>query len=199
MKEVYFSDYCDQKGIIPKFDENGDFRYLLTVPFENRNKGKHAIVIMKNPSNAGRQDTSGRYTSDDTVYRVLDYLYKHQNNYSQVTILNLYPHIGGETKKIKEMIKTDSGKSYIKKNDNFIKNYLNNLSETYEIIAGWGAYSDITESLYKERIKDFLKLLKEEKVYRVGSMVGKKAEYPGHGKYWYDYENLLPYPSTGIQ
>ena len=30
-------------------------------------------------------------------------------------------------------------------------------------------------------------------------MVGKSAKYLGHSKYWYDYEELLPYPSTGIQ
>jgi hypothetical protein len=199
--EVYFSKYCNEAEIAAEFDETGDYRYLLTVPFNRRNS-KHAVVIMKNPSNAGKQGENGKYISDDTVYRVLDYLFKNENNYSKVTILNLFPHIGGETNNIKDKIKTKTGKHLIKKNDLFIIDYLKELSESqeeYHLIAGWGAHSKITESLYKQRIKDFFKILKDQEVYRVGRMVGDLQQYPGHGKYWYDYKELLPYPSRAIQ
>ena len=81
---------------------------------------------------------------------------------------DVFPILVNITIKIKEIIKTDSEKSYVKKNDLFIENYLNNLSENYDVIAGWGAYSNITESLYKERIKALMKLLKDEEIYRVG-------------------------------
>lgn len=201
MKKVYFSEYCNHNGITPVFDdEEGEYRYQLTIPFNFRENNKHAIVIMKNPSNAGRKDMHGNYLSDDTVYRILDYLYKHENKYSKVTIFNLYPHICGESKKIKEIIKTNSGKSFIKKNDDFVKGYLKNFTEDedYQIIAGWGAHSNITESDYKKRIRDFFQILKDKEVYRVGPMVGKNKQYPGHGKYWYDYEELLLYPCTAI-
>lgn len=105
MTEVYFSKYCIEAEIKAKFNETGEYRYLLTVPFKGRDNSKHAVVIMKNPSNAGKQDENGKYISDDTVYRVLDYLFKNENNYSKVTILNLFPQIGGKQKILKITLK----------------------------------------------------------------------------------------------
>ncbi|WP_280139698.1 hypothetical protein [Salibacterium halotolerans] len=41
-------------------------------------------------------------------------------------------------------------------------------------------------------------IIGDKPLYRVGPMVNYQ-KYPGHGKYWYDYEPLLPYPSTGVR
>jgi hypothetical protein len=102
-KKVYFSTYIDINNITmdPSNTNIGSHRYLLKIPFLNRPTGKTAIVIMKNPSMASKKDSDKRLLSDDTIYRVCDYLYKLNNPmFKEVIILNLMSIYGGTLSKL---------------------------------------------------------------------------------------------------
>lgn len=155
---------------------------------------------MKNPSNAGKKDENGLRTSDDTIYKVLDYLYK-QTNYKikKVTILNLFTMVNGNPAYLKEYIGTPDELKFRKLNDDVFKNELSNFNMNKDIIiAGWGDYNPLLESAYKQRIREVITLIGDKLIYRVGPTVNKN-KYPGHGKLWYDYEELFLYPSDAVR
>ncbi|MFD2706979.1 DUF1643 domain-containing protein [Salibacterium lacus] len=207
MKKIYFSHYVDEKNIhmnpevFEERDEQGFLhRFSLTIPFHHKNNDRQAVVIMKNPSNAGILDDEGFKTSDDTLYRILDYLYKQPDcDIGKVTIVNLYTMVNGTASYLKEYIGTPEELEYRKQNDEVISQILADCDSSRDLLlAGWGNYQPLLESAYKRRIRDVLHLIGDKPLYRVGPMVNNQ-KYPGHGKYWYDYEPLLPYPSTGVR
>ncbi|WP_107950270.1 DUF1643 domain-containing protein [Lysinibacillus parviboronicapiens] len=205
MKEVYFSEYIDEENIVmdpPIYNANEDtlHRYSLTLSFRDRKGGGHAIVILKNPSKAGKEDNTGRRLSDDTIYKVSDYLYK-KKSYQKITILNLFTIVSGMTGNIRELIGTSDEQIHRNKNNNVLLQLLDEdvfNEEKDRIFAAWGDYSKLLESQYKKRIREVLGLIGDKPLYRVGSMVNG-TKYPGHGKYWYDYEEVLPYPQDAVR
>jgi hypothetical protein len=204
MKKVYFSNFIDEGKIkmqpqsLNETDHDGILhRFSLTIPFREKREGGHAIVIMKNPSNAGKKDENGLRISDDTIYKVLDYLYK-QTKY-KVTILNLFTMVNGTPAYLKEYIGTPEELRFRKLNDDIFKSVISNFNMNKDIIiAGWGDYKPLLESAYKQRIREVLTLIDNKPIYRVGPMVNKN-KYPGHGKLWYDYEELLLYPPNAVR
>lgn len=203
MKTVYFSNFIDEKNIAMNpnsFDSNKKtlHRFSITIPFHNRKDGGHAIVILKNPSNAGKEDTQGRKVSDDTIYKVTDYLYK-LGNVQKITIVNLFTIVSGTPDYLKEYIGTNDELKYRKYNNEVILQLLSNFNVKKDIIiAAWGNYKPLLESKYKQRIREVVKLIGDKPLYRVGPMVNNN-NYPGHGKYWYDYENILLYPLSAVR
>lgn len=171
-------------------------RYSLTIPYVGREEGGHAIVIMKNPSNAGKYDEQGRRVSDDTIYMVLDYIYKLQNySIKYVTILNLFTLTGGTLKDLKGFIGTTTENMKRRENNIVIQRTLEHFDSSKDlIIAGWGAKSTLNIRPYKQRVQEVIRLLDGKPLYRVGPLVGKGV-FPGHGKYWYDYKKLRSYYS----
>lgn len=173
-------------------------RFFITIPFLNRKDGGHAIVILKNPSNAGKEDTQGRKVSDDTIYKVTDYLYK-LGSIKKVTIVNLFTMVSGTPNYLKEYIGTNDELKYRKYNNDVLLKLLAKFnSEQDIIIAAWGNYKPLLESKYKERIREVIRLIGDKPLYHVGPMVNNN-NYPGHGKYWYDYEGISPYPSNAVK
>jgi hypothetical protein len=173
-------------------------RFSITIPFHNRKDSGHTIVILKNPSNAGKEDTQGKQVSDDTFYKVTDYLYK-LGSVQKVTIVNLFTMVSGTPDNLKEYMGTHDELKYRKYNNEVLVQLLSNFNfEKDNIIAAWGNYKPLLESKYKERIREVVKLIGDKPLYRVGPMVNKN-NYPGHGKYWYDYEDILPYPSNAVR
>ncbi|MGX9135474.1 DUF1643 domain-containing protein [Rummeliibacillus sp. JY-2-4R] len=203
MKTVYFSNFIEVENIEmnPKLFDSSEktlHRFSITIPFRNRKDGGHAIVILKNPSNAGKEDTGGRRVSDDTIYKVTDYLYK-LGSVNKVTIVNLFTMVSGTSDYLKEYIGTDDELKYQKYNNEVLLQLLSNFNfEKDIIIAAWGNYKPLLESKYKERIRQVVKLIGDKPLYRVGPMVNNN-NYPGHGKYWYDYEDISPYPSNAVR
>lgn len=203
MKTVYFSNFIDEKNIEMNpisldANEKTLHRFSITIPFHNRKDGGHAIVILKNPSNAGKEDTRGRKVSDDTIYKVTDYLYK-LGSITKVTIVNLFTMVNGTPDYLKEYIGTNDELKYRKYNNEVLLQLLSNFnSEKDIVIAGWGNYKPLLESKYKERIREVVRLIGNRPLYRVGPMVNKN-NYPGHGKYWYDYEDISLYPSNAVR
>ncbi|MFB6468234.1 DUF1643 domain-containing protein [Cytobacillus sp. Hz8] len=203
MKTVYFSNFIDEESITmnPKFFDSSEkklHRFSITIPFHNRIDGEHAIVILKNPSNAGKEDTQGRKVSDDTIYKITDYLFK-LGNVQKVTIVNLFTMVSGTPDYLKDYIGTDDELRYRTYNNEVILQLLSNFNvEKDIIIAAWGNNKPLLESKYKERIREVIKLIGDKPLYRVGPMVNNN-NYPGHGRYWYDYEDISPYPSNAVR
>lgn len=205
MKEVYFSKYIDEGNIVMDpsiYNANEDtlHRYSLTLSFRDREGGGHAIVILKNPSNAGKEDDTGRRLSDDTIYKVTDYLYK-KKSFQKITIINLFTIVSGMTENIKGLIGTPDEQIHRKKNNTVLLQLLDDEvfnEEKDRIFAAWGNYSNLLESEYKKRIREVISKIGDKPIYRVGPMVNG-GKYPGHGKLWYDYEEILPYPQDAVR
>ncbi|WP_163971806.1 DUF1643 domain-containing protein [Oceanobacillus halotolerans] len=193
-KAVYFSKYIQEDGIVTvpyNINEEGLYRYSMTIPFKGRDNSKKAIVIMKNPSKAGKFDSQAqRKISDETIYRVTDYLYKHEQNYSEVIILNLfaiYSSIFDEGVE-EELI---YGNDNMEKNNRIILSTLEDLEDGDRVIVGWGRYPKRTgfRDNYRERIEEVLTLLNGVTLWRVGNFVKVDSwHFPQHGLNWYDYE-----------
>jgi trehalose-6-phosphate synthase len=226
MKHVLFSEYVNQQLITTKpcfLSEDNDHRYSISIPFNNRENGVTAIVIMKNPSAAGKiieLDKKNKMLSDDTIYNVLDYLYKLSKPViKKVIIVNLMSVYSGT---LSNVIKHSKGVLELSsvENLNEIRNILKNKNEKDIIIAAWGGYPKYPQKEKPENIKDkenkkiklapyrisqkelkiyyddlineVNSLLKNESnVFLVGSL--NKNNFPPHGKNWYDYEKLDKY------
>lgn len=200
---MYFSSFIDKENIEmnPSFFDSSEkihHRFSITIPFHNRIDGGHAIVILKNPSNAGKEDIQENKVSDDTMYKITDYLYK-LGSIKKVTIVNLFSRVSGTPYYLRDYIGTNDELTFRKYNNQVILQLLSNFNYEQDlIIAAWGNYQPLLESKYKERIREVLKLIGDKPLYCIGPMVNKN-NYPGHGKYWYDYEELLPYPKNAVR
>ncbi len=126
------------------FSEDGKHRYLLKKEW-NRNK-KKAMVIMKNPSDAGQ------LILDHTTMFVINNLVR--LDYGSVEILNLYSKINAKT--IKEM---DENKESMTANDTQIGN---SASRADTIVLAWGMGCS-TSKKATERQQTVLKLLVKHK------------------------------------
>lgn len=126
------------------FSEDGKHRYLLRKEW-SRTK-KKAMVIMKNPSDAGQ------LILDHTTMFVINNLVR--LDYGCVEILNLYSKINAKT--IKEM---DEDKQAIATNDTHIGN---SASRAETIVLAWGMGCS-TSKKATERQQTVLKLLEKHK------------------------------------
>jgi hypothetical protein len=198
-KNIYFSNYVNEEKILPNpnntDDENQMYRYSLRIPFKDAEirSGSKAIVIMKNPSKAGRKDTLRNIKlSDDTIYRVLDYLYKHELNFSEVIVLNLFALYAS----VFDDTVTDEliyGKNNMEQNNQVIMDTLKGLNEGDRIIAAWGSYPKRKNfrNQYRQRISEVRDLLCHVQLWRVGDLVRDgEHKFPQHGLQWFDFEKM---------
>ena len=214
-KPVLFSTYINENNIttIPtKIENNTKHRYAINIPFKNRENLKNsvsAIVILKNPSAAGKFisiNNTKRRQSDDTIYRVLDYLYKfEQTVIKDVTIVNLMSIFGGT---LSTIIKKAESTKELSTFQNLleIKKILSAAKANDIIIAAWGGYPDYPKlkedecckistkhlkNYYDNLITEIHTLLKDKIVYKIGDLTNDG--FPRHGKNWYDYELMQEY------
>ncbi|WP_167520138.1 DUF1643 domain-containing protein [Bacillus luti] len=214
-KPILFSTYVNENNIttIPtKIKSNTRHRYVIKIPFKNRENLKNsvsAIVILKNPSAAGKfitlNDTKRRQ-SDDTIYKILDYLYKYKKNtIKDVTIVNLMSIFGGTLSTI--ITKATSAKE-LSTSQNLIeiKKVLSTAKANDIIIAAWGGYPNHPKLKEEDDCKISIKhlknyydnliikihtLLKDKTVFQIGDLTNDG--FPRHGKNWYDYELMQEY------
>ncbi|WP_456028115.1 DUF1643 domain-containing protein [Bacillus cereus] len=195
-KPIYFSKYIDEEYILTEpniINGNDLYRYSMTIPFKGRHNSKKAIVIMKNPSKAGKYDVQAqRKFSDETIYRVTDYIYKHEQNYSKIIILNLFAIYSSLfDKNVKEEL--IYGNDNMEINNRVILSILEEIQEGDRIILAWGGYpkrAGFREN-YRERIKEVMTLLEGVTLWRVGELVEiNKSFFPQHGLNWFDYEKM---------
>ncbi|TCN18951.1 uncharacterized protein DUF1643 [Mesobacillus foraminis] len=93
---------------------------------------------MKNPSKAGKYDSiAQRKLSDETIYRVTDYLYKHDQNFSKVIILNLFAIYSSifDLNVEEDII---YGNENMKINNKVILSTLRDIKEDDRLIVAWG-------------------------------------------------------------
>lgn len=213
-KTILFSSYIDIKNIetIPKEIElikpDNDYRYSITIPFKNRKKERVAIIIMKNPSKAGIYDhQTQNKISDETIYNVCDYIYKHKYKFSKVIILNLFPIYGSTFKNIaiKDQNEYLGHNLNTIRNDEIITEVLTSIND-YTLILAWGGYPDMgkkstrkqnynTRKLYRQRINQILNIIGDRPTYKVGSQLTNNI-FPSHGKVWFDFEELETFSHT---
>ncbi|MDR6726056.1 hypothetical protein J2W91_004562 [Paenibacillus amylolyticus] len=209
-KTYYFSSYVCEHGIVTNpsvISDSDQYRYLIRIPFKDRDqqKGKTAVVIMKNPSKAGRRDPLSteeiRRISDETIYRVLDYLYKHSEIFSSVVILNLYANYASVLKDDEVKLKNSQENIVYKltdndslvKNDAVIANIIAELKDGDRVIAAWGGYPGLKgfQGTYRERVTKVRELMKDKELWRVGDIVRKGTQiFPQHGSQWVDFERM---------
>jgi hypothetical protein len=198
-KTVYFSNFVQEEQIstVPNnITEDALYRFKMTIPFKERNNTRKAIVIMKNPSKAGKFDSDvQKKISDETIYRVTDYLYKHEQNFSKVIILNLfsiYSSIFDENVDVDLIFGNDN----MNLNNNVLLSTLEEVQEDDRVIVAWGGYPKRIgfRGDYRSRIKEVEALLDGLTLWRVGELVQVGSRYfPQHGLNWYDFEELKQY------
>lgn len=211
-RKIFFSSYIDTDGIItdPAIISNTNYRNSLEIPFKNRKLGPTAVVIMKNPSKAGLIDSdTQKVLSDDTIYKVCDYLYKHKLKFKRVIVLNLFPIYGSTFKNIvfdnpNQLTGESLNSAY---NNKILEGTVESLqSEDDRIILAWGGYPDLKKKkkaltaevkqnvtlLYKHRIKEVLEIIGNKQTYKVGDKL-TDGKFPQHGKMWYDFQSLIPF------
>ncbi len=209
-KTYYFSSYIDEDGIVTHpavISESDKYRYSIQIPFKDRDqkKGKIAVVIMKNPSKAGRKESlpnnQTRRISDETIYRVLDYLYKHPEDFSSVIILNIFALYASVLKDDETEAETNqkhvvdklTDVDSLAKNDTIIASTIAKLKEGDRVIAAWGGYPQLKgfNGKYRERIEKIRKLFNGKELWRVGDIVKDGTlQFPQHGSKWVDFEKM---------
>lgn len=121
-----YPNFVDIGGISESSDDMGKYRYVLCIPFMNRNKD-FVAVILKNPSKA---DTK---CCDITVSKVCNAA--KNNGYGGVYILNLFPYRA--TKSIDVRSYFDFA-DYEESNHKNLKEIKKTLWKVRDIIFVWG-------------------------------------------------------------
>lgn len=188
MGKIEYPSFIDVGLIKGKFDQEGNRRYILTIPFSKK-PSKMALAILKNPSKATEKE------SDITVNRIISYIHKNLKEIDMVIIANLFVYCSTNAKEL-NLIVDDKGKDYVIGNDKsspFKTDKLINeaIEKSLKIIIAWGNSNGIEKTLYKWRVKQIFKLLEGRELFYV-KKITKKGN-PLHGQSWgYDYE-LLKY------
>lgn len=197
--EYWFGPHIDVNNIIsnPDQSESTNWRYAIEIPFKNRSvNGPIAIVILKNPSQAGKV-VNGKVKSDKTVNKVCVYFYV--RDFSKVIILNLAALYATDLSSIQHQSIFDIvAPNYDwRLNDRIIRGYLKDYRPDVDVLAvGWGAKNDIRGSKrnYDRRISMLKRRLERyaSKIYKYPS----NTSYPIHpatNNAWFEWEDLVPY------
>lgn len=147
---VRYKEYVNVTSIY--CDENNDIRYCLEVELENCDKTKTALVIMKNPSKADKNN------SDQTVNTVLEVMYK--SGYGKCYIMNLIPYYATDSAEIAEKAEEIDEVYFL--NDQHLKSRIDNATR---IFVAWGGNSSFNIDFYNSRIQKIKSLLEGKTVY----------------------------------
>ncbi|WP_411843826.1 DUF1643 domain-containing protein [Salinicoccus sp. HZC-1] len=171
-------------------------RYSLKVRLKKRKGGKEVAIIMMNPSAADEND------SDRSVNKVLEHIYKKQNDFEYVTILNIIPFYSTENKKIKEKIdKIISHKNAARLNainESNNKEIEETVKRSQKVILAWGKPSKFPLFYYYNQLSNIISYLEKHpdvnvfklRSYRLNEDETNKKPYcltssgdPGHPSY----------------
>lgn len=125
-KELEYPDFVKKENIVSW--ESLDLRYFLRIPFNTTSSEKKdcLVVILKNPSAAS---TTG---SDRTINNVCRFA--HNNNYSAVIILNLFPYRATNARSVQTFYGQSNYAQIMANNLNTIKWACKNK----DVIFAWG-------------------------------------------------------------
>jgi len=195
-KVIEFSHYVDKANIRIFSKKSANLkmpkhRFSIFIPFNNRDTGPVATVIMFNPSKAGLKDDNGKIISDFTVYNVLQYLYHHKDTFKAVRILNLISSYSSNPTRLKPYKLNNINKRVL---ENRIKKI--NHERGDKLILAWGELPKSTPTeikrIYKKQIEYIKSAIKDKLVYHVEDPY-RQSHTPQHGSRWADYEKIVPY------
>jgi len=123
---------------------------------------------------------------------VLDYLYKHEEKFSKVIILNLFALCASVFDTgIEHNIIFENGN--IHKNNKIIVSTIATVQQGDRVIAAWGGYPERNgfRQHYRNRIEEVMMLLQGIQLWRVGDIVKDGSHrFPQHGLNWFDFEEM---------
>lgn len=197
--DYWFGSHIDTDNIetIPPLLGQSDWRYSLVIPFRNRPiDGPTAIVVMKNPSQAGLR-VDGRVKSDMTVYKLCHYFFV--RHYSKLIVLNLFGRYGTDLDTVPHTSAYDlvGPRPDWRANDRVIHYYLRRLRHGTDTVAvAWGDKNKVRGSRrdYDRRISMVVRRLRR--------YATELWTYPSNGEYpvhpadkasWMDWEELVHY------
>ncbi|MGX4593996.1 DUF1643 domain-containing protein [Leuconostoc sp. JNUCC 76] len=165
--ESCFSD--ENCNICESSKEDGDRFFLEVTQQRDIKKNNTIVLIMMNPSDAGKKLSScfhkncEHYISDFSINLFLQALSeKNPDYYKRVAIINLYPHIASDSKKLTKDYKTNSiVTNNIKNIVSHLKKYNGNF-DLYEATGNVDAkkrYTKFVECIRKKQISQQQKTL----------------------------------------
>ena len=186
-KQIAHSNYVDVRNIRACFSQCGEYRYLLTIPYNSEEDWTEVIsVILKNPSSAEEK------CADGSVRRVEEYVHRNFPQCRELRILNLFAYRATKVEELQARISQEGFDSAVGPgNDRFLRTSFCNSTR---IIAAWGDPGKIDKALYRCRVEQVHQLLQPyaERLLKVVS------PYPRHALKW-DYEyQCRSYPLTAL-
>lgn len=150
-------------------------RYKLTVTSTKVTSGTEWLVILKNPSKAGR---TNKFESDMTVNTVCTHFFSHKKSVKKVTIVNLFPLYLTDASKLRD----HRPKLLDKRNYHILETEIRNASN---IVLAWGASPAGCQAEFKDK-KEFVQNLLKGKTFYQMKRKGKELnrERPLHGQVW---------------
>lgn len=185
-RTVVYPYFVDKENI--QVEEDDGLRYSLRIPFlDKKEKGK-LVVILKNPSSATASDC------DNTISKVCNVA--HNNGYSEVFVLNLFPVRATYAEDVRKFYGCENYESLMNKNLDTIKQYCNGA----DVVFAWGTdtikgHKEYPKN-YDEAIKKVIQNV-EGNIYFVKQFNctnrDKKVIYPLHGLRWANNSNLITF------
>lgn len=180
MNYNYDIEVVDQKNIEVISDEVLQLRFLMKIPLKNNTKNKIGLFIMKNPSNANKQQ------SDKTLNNIIHFS---REMYSTIYIANLYPFVNSNPKNTKDFRNSESFNNAIIKNDQYIKAVIEGIIksdiEIVDIICAWGSHEENQQGkeCFANRVNRVLDLINEANIIPK-AMRFKSSINPWHPRNW---------------
>lgn len=163
-------------------------RFFLKVQIKNRDTTKSLLVILKNPSRAGKVGQSEN-VSDKTVNTIGEYFYKRSQDIEFVTIMNLFPAFETDPKKL-----TDRRNDLIcERNKQYLKD---EIEAADNVVVAWGSHPRGCKAEFTQMKQFVLPLLYMKKVFQMKKRSKPmNAKRPMHAQVWgyneYDLEPII--------
>ena len=173
-RQIDHSNYVDVQNIRACFSQCGEYRYLLTIPYNSEEQRTEVIsVILKNPSSADEN------SADTSVNRVENYVHRKFSNCRELRILNLFAYRATDPRDLKIRIEEEGFRNAVgSANDRFLRDSFHNSAH---IIVAWGSSGKIAKSHYDNRIAEVHRLLRS---YRDRLCQVEDLCYPKHAQVW---------------
>ena len=186
-RQIVHSNYVDVRNIRACFSQCGEYRYLLTIPYNSEeNRAEVISVILKNPSSADEN------SADNSVNRAENYVYRKFPKCRELRILNLFAYRATNVEELQARISQEGFDSAVgPENDRFLRTSFCNSTC---IIAAWGDPGKIDKAHYRCRVEQVHQILQPyaERLLKVVS------PYPRHALKWaYEYQ-CRSYPLTAL-
>ena len=173
-RRIVHSNYVDVRNIRACFSQCGEYRYLLTIPYNSKKNRTEVIsVILKNPSSADET------YADKSVRSVEEFVYLKFRRCRELRILNLFAYRATDPSDLKIRIEEKGFRNAVGfANDNFLRDSFRNSAH---IIVAWGSSGKIAKSHYDNRINEVHRLLRSyrDRLCQVGNL-----RYPKHAQVW---------------